>query len=99
MTKPRIHHSRSISEVLKEMRSTYKLDQKLSEVGLTARWPELVGDLIARHTTGLRIKEDVLTIYVDNAPLRHELTNRKEEIRQLVNRDAGTESIREVLVR
>jgi predicted nucleic acid-binding Zn ribbon protein len=99
MKKPRIHHSRSISEVLKEMRSTYKLDQKLTEVGLTTRWPELVGDLIARHTTGLRIRDNVLTIYVDNAPLRHELTNRREEIRQLVNKDTGSESIREVVVR
>jgi predicted nucleic acid-binding Zn ribbon protein len=99
MNKPRFNKSKTISEVLKEMRKTYRLDSKLTEVALQEKWPSIVGELIARHTAKLKLFDGKLYIYVDNAPLRNELAMRKDAIRDLVNGEAGEIAIREVHIR
>ena len=61
-------------------------------------WKELVGATVAKHTKKVLIEKKVLMIYVDNAPLRHQLNMSKIRLVQLVNEKAGTAIVTDCLV-
>ncbi|MBK7945495.1 MAG: DUF721 domain-containing protein [Flavobacteriales bacterium] len=72
---------------------------RLQSLDIKAWWPELAGPMIARHTTAITLRAGRLTIAVDSAPLRQELTFMRAEIAARINERAGKDVVSEVLVR
>lgn len=93
------HGTKSISELLREMEEKFNLSDPLREAALKERWSILMGPLISKHTQNLKFKEGKLSIIIDNAPLKAELSMRLEEIKNLVNTEMGTDTVREVYIR
>lgn len=62
-------------------------------------WPAVMGPMVARHTTSVRIAEGVLHVALDSAPLRQELFQSRERILKLMNEAAGSEVLKEVVFR
>lgn len=86
---------KAFQDWLKEAR----MEEKFRSVSLLEAWPKLMGPMIAKHTTRLQIIEGVLYLSVDSAPLRQELIQGRDKIRQLLNQEAGADMIKEVVVR
>jgi predicted nucleic acid-binding Zn ribbon protein len=93
------HGSRSLSEVLREMEEKFKLNDPLTDAAIKEHWARIMGPLISNHTTSLKFKDGLLRIGIDNAPLKAELSMRKEEIIHLINTEMGADTIREVHIR
>jgi len=71
--------------------------RKLREYDAVTRWPEIVGEQIARVTEPVRIDRGVLIVRVKNGPWRNELVMRKREILDKTNeslKDARIHDIR-----
>lgn len=88
---------RPIGEVIKEMIETYRLEGKLNEVRLLHSWEKVVGEMIARHTLDLYIKNRRLFVKVDSPALKNELSYSRTDILDKLNQEAGGKVIEEVI--
>jgi len=92
-------NEQSLAEAIGGLIDGAGMRERLDEAAFTAAWPEVAGPMIARHTTALRLRHARLTISVDSAPLRQELSFLRGEIQARLNERAGREAVKEVLVR
>ena len=92
-------NEQSLAEAIGGLIEGAGMRERLDEAAFTAAWSEVVGAMIARHTTGLRFRKGMLTLHVDSAPLRQEMVYMRGEIQARLNERAGHEAVREVVVR
>jgi predicted nucleic acid-binding Zn ribbon protein len=88
---------RPIGEVIREMIETYRLEGKLNEVKVLHSWEHVVGEMIAKHTKDLYIKNHRLFVRIDSPALKNELTYSRTLIAEKLNQEAGGKVIDEVV--
>ena len=93
------HNEQTLKEVIGQLLKAYKLDDKLAERRLIASWENVMGAMIANHTKDLYIKHQQLFVTLDSAALRNELSLAKTKIMKMLNDEAGSQVIVEVILR
>ncbi|MEX0967557.1 MAG: DUF721 domain-containing protein [Bacteroidia bacterium] len=88
-----------LKHVIDKLLDTYKLRGKLSELQLKDSWVQIVGKVIAGHTTDLQIKNGKLIISLDSPVMRQELSYMKEKVRIRLNQELGRNVIQEIIFR
>jgi len=88
---------RPIGDVIREMIETYRLEGRLNEIKVLHSWEKVVGEMIARHTRDLYIKNARLFVKVDSPALKNELTYSRTDIAEKLNHEAGGKVIEEVI--
>lgn len=76
----------------------YQLDERMRQKQVEQKWSEIVGDLIARHTSSVKLAESTLFVRVNSAPLKAELSYHRTVIRDKVNAFLGKDTIKEVRI-
>ena len=71
----------------------------LAQYDILTAWPEVVGEKIARVTTAQRMDNGVLFIGVRNATWRTELTLKRLDIIDKLNRRAGSSIVKDIRFR
>ena len=71
----------------------------LVQYDILTTWPEVVGEQIARVTTAQRMENGILYVGVANAAWRAELSMKRLEIREKLNRKAGATVVKEIRFR
>lgn len=89
----------SLKDAIGKMIEAFGLRGKMDEAGLTARWKEIVGDMIAGHTKEVYIRNRKLFIIVDSAALRHELNFQKQRILDNIIKTMGRSVVDDVVIR
>jgi len=92
-------NDRPLKEIVQEILKKYRLDEHLEETRLIQNWPAVCGPMIASHTSGLSVRDRILFVKVDSAALRQELQYRKETLLQMLNKSAGRELIKDIVLR
>ncbi len=95
----RKNNEQSLKEVIGELLKVYKLDGRMNEVRLISSWEKVVGKMIAKHTKDMYISRRKLYVKLDSSVLRDELSYSKTKILGMLNEEAGTEVIDEVVFR
>lgn len=85
----------AISQIFKEE----KLDEKYSIFAIRNGWENIVGKLIAKHTTQINYAAGILFVSVDSAVVRNETSYAKEEIIRKVNTFVGKRLIKELVLK
>jgi predicted nucleic acid-binding Zn ribbon protein len=85
----------AVSDYIKEM----NLGDKLSEVGVINSWEETVGKAISSRTTKIYIRDHILYVHLNSSVVRNELLMLREVLREKLNQKAGTEVIKEIVLR
>lgn len=93
----KINSDRPIREVLKELIETYRLEGKLNEVKVIHSWEKVVGEMIARHTKDLYIRNGKLFVKIDSPALKNELSYSSTTIIDNLNAEAGSKVVEEVI--
>ncbi len=60
---------------------------------------QLAGDLISRLTMSVQFNRGTLYLRLSSAALRHEMMHRREGLRQRINDELGSETIKDIVVR
>ncbi len=68
-----MQQEKPLKAVIREFVEHYRLEKKLNEFTLIEKWEEVVGKMIAKHTTSLHIDKRVLYVEVDSSIVRSEL--------------------------
>jgi predicted nucleic acid-binding Zn ribbon protein len=85
----------AVNDYIKEM----NLGGKLSEVAVINSWEEIVGKAISSRTTKIFIKDHVLYVHLNSSVVRNELLMLREALRDKLNKKAGSEVIRDIVLR
>jgi predicted nucleic acid-binding Zn ribbon protein len=85
----------AVSDYIKEM----NLGEKLSEVGIINSWEEIVGKAISLRTTKIYIKDHILYVHLSSSVVRNELLMLREELKMKLNQRAGSEVVKEIVLR
>lgn len=91
-------NERSLKEALEGLVEDYGLRSRLDEQAIRAGWPEVAGEMIARHTLRLELRRGKLTVKVDSAPLRQELQFMRTTLVELLNRRLEREVVTEIRI-
>jgi predicted nucleic acid-binding Zn ribbon protein len=94
---PRRRHTSSIGEAIADLLRAYRLEDRFHEAELLNAWDRLMGAPIARRTTRIFVKNRVLYVEVDSAPLKSELSMTKGKILDLLQRDLPVRVVDEVV--
>jgi len=85
----------AVSDYIKEM----NLGEKLSEVGVINSWEEIVGKAISTRTSKIYIKEHVLYVHLNSSVVRNELLMLREVLKEKLNEKAGSEVVKDIVLR
>jgi predicted nucleic acid-binding Zn ribbon protein len=85
----------ALSDYIREM----NFGEKLGEAGILNSWEEIVGKAISSRTKKISIKDHVLYVHLSSSVVRNELLMLREALRQKLNERAGSEVIREIVLR
>ena len=78
------------------MMKNYQLDERMRQKQVEQKWPEIVGDLIAKHTSSINISENTLFVRVNSAPLKAELSMNKSKLVSQLNESLKEEIIQDI---
>jgi len=73
------------------------LSSKMHELKILKVWNECVGDTISKYSKPVDIKKNKLYVSVENAVWRYELSTRKEEILERVNKVLKNKIIKDIV--
>jgi predicted nucleic acid-binding Zn ribbon protein len=91
-------NNRPLKEWLQVFVQSPQLRDRLYQKRIEKLWEELMGPVIHQYTRRIKLDERVLTLYVESASLKNELSIMKEQIIQRMNEQLGEDYIREVKI-
>jgi predicted nucleic acid-binding Zn ribbon protein len=89
----------SIADAVKDYITEMNLGGKLSEVGIINSWDEIVGKAISSRTTKIYIKDHVLIVHINSSVVRSELLMLRQVLKDKLNEKAGSEVIKDIILR
>lgn len=92
------NNEQSLKQALEGLVKDYGLGAKLDEQAVREVWPGIAGDMIARHTVEITLRRGLLTVKVDSAPLRQELTFMRTTLKELINRHYEREVVADIRI-
>ena len=93
----RKNETESVREAIESMLDSYKLRGKFDQTKLIGSWESLMGKPIARRTEKLYVKDKVLFVKLNSAPLRQELTMKKNKVLEIIHEKFDKELVTDVL--
>ena len=93
----RKNDTESVKDAIESMLDSYKLRGKFDQTKLIGSWESLMGKPIARRTEKLYVKDKVLFVKLNSAPLRQELTMKKNKVLEIIHENFDKELVTDVL--
>jgi predicted nucleic acid-binding Zn ribbon protein len=89
----------SLAEAVNDYIREMNLGGKLSEVTVINSWEEIVGKAISSRTTKIFIRDHILYVHLNSSVVRNELLMLREALKEQLNKKAGSEVIRDIVLR
>ncbi len=92
-------NTRSIGDLLSDFVAENNFGDRLKEAEVVEYWIELVETGIGHYTKKTSISKGVLYAEITSSVVRSELMMIREELRQRINKKAGAEIVRRIVLR
>jgi len=76
-----------------------KIKPKFHQAAINEVWAELMGELVAKYTSSIKVQNNKLILNITSGPLKQELAYNKEKLIALVNEKMGDEYIKDIIIR
>lgn len=86
----------SVKDAIEAMLDSYKLRGKFDQTKLINSWESMMGKPISRRTEKIFIKEKMLFVKLNSAPLRQELTIAKSKVLEIIHRNFDKNLVEDV---
>lgn len=93
------NHQFTIAEALNLVISDKRISKGLTESTIKHQWAEIMGEVIAKHTTGMYLKGTELFVYFNSSVIKNEFTYNKQKAIDLVNEAIGYDVITDLIVK
>ena len=94
--KTRKTDAKPLKQVLNQMFKQYRLSGKFRDKRIINSWKRIMGPSIAKRTSMIFMKNNVLVIELTSAPLKNDLTLSKEKIIVLFEQEFGKNAIEDI---
>jgi predicted nucleic acid-binding Zn ribbon protein len=88
-----------LGDAINQLFKQEKLDVKISQFSVKSGWKDIVGDMIANSTTEIFFNEKTVFVTLSSAALKHELTFRREELVNSINKFCGYKLVDQIVIR
>lgn len=88
----------TLKEAIGAMLKTYQLDTRLDETQVVNAWEKVMGPVISKYTTRVKMDKGILYVQLNSAVLRQELSYQKTEIANKLNAECGSVIVQEVVI-
>ncbi|WP_118951689.1 DUF721 domain-containing protein [Taibaiella helva] len=89
----------SIGEALSSFLKSARWQSRINEIRIQREWGKIMGATIARYTRNVQLREGVLVIATDVAPLKQELQFGKQQVINNINEYFGEKVVTDVVVK
>jgi predicted nucleic acid-binding Zn ribbon protein len=89
----------SLAEAVRDYISEMNIGSKLNEAGVINSWEEIVGKAISSRTSKIYIKDQILFVHLNSSVVRNELLMLRNVLKDKINEKAGTEVIKDIVLR
>ncbi|MFY0628069.1 MAG: DUF721 domain-containing protein [Reichenbachiella sp.] len=87
----------TIKDVVDAMLKSYNLNKRFDQTHVVASWEKTMGKAIAKRTTHLEIRNNVLVVTLNSAPLKQELNASRQKALDLIHKEFGGSVIKDIL--
>ena len=94
----RYTNEQSLKEVIQDLLKAYRLGAKLKEVKLINSWEKVMGKTISNRTSKIFIKDRILFVQFISSPLKQEIHYNKTKVIKMLNDEAGSEVITNIVI-
>lgn len=91
-------NDQTMSQALERMVDAFGMREKMDEQSVISCWDSVAGGMVARHTTRMVLRKGKLTIGLDSAPLRQELSYMRNDLLAALNERLGREVVTEIVL-
>jgi predicted nucleic acid-binding Zn ribbon protein len=88
-----------LGDAINQLFKQEKLDVRLSQFSIRNSWKEIAGPMIAKNTTAIHFNDKTIFVSLANAALKHELSFRKEELLNNINKFCGYKLVHELVIK
>ena len=82
-------NTHNVGDIIKKLMKNPKLSVKLDELDALAIWDEIMGEALLKYIIDRKIYKGILYAKLKSAPMRNELSYKKTEILQQINKRLG----------
>lgn len=93
------NNTEQVGEVIRRLLRQEGLETPLNEYRLVDAWKDVVGETIARYTTNIYIKNQVLYVHLPSSVLRQELMMSRQLLVRNLNAQVGSQVIVNIIFR
>lgn len=87
----------TLKDAVGAMLKSYNIDIKFDEASLVSAWEKIMGKAIANRTSKIYIRDNVMVVTLNSAPLKHEMNNSKLKVLDLIEKHYGRPVVKDVL--
>ncbi len=92
----RTENEETFGGVLNRLLKAYGLEDGYHAAAVITHWEKLMGTAVARRTKQVKLDKGTLTIYLESASLRQELSYSKEKIAEKINAEMDMNLVQRV---
>ena len=92
-------NTHNVGDIIRKLMKNPKLEKKLDELDALAIWDSLIGDVLIKYITNQKIYKGILHVKVRSAPMRNELSYKKTELQQEINKRLGKPFIKDIILK
>jgi len=89
----------SLADAVKDYIDEMKIGRKLNEVGVINSWEEIVGKAISSRTSKIYFRDNVLYVHLNSSVVRNELLMLRQVLKEKLNQKAGSEVVKDIVLR
>ena len=88
-----------LGDAINQLFKQEKLDVKISQFTVKNSWKDIVGEVIAQNTNEVSFNKSTVFVGLNTPALKHELSFRKEEIINSINKFCGYKLVDSIVIK
>ncbi len=88
-----------LGDAITELFKKEKLDEKIAQHAVKNGWKDIVGEMVAKHTTEIFFKEKIVFVTLNSAVVKHEMSFQKEKIVESINKFCSSRLVTTLVIR
>jgi len=88
-----------LGDAINQIFKQENLDVKISQYTVKNGWKDIAGELIATNTTDIFFNSKTIFVTLKSAALKHELSFRKEELVNNINKFCGYKLVEHIVIK
>ncbi|MBT3621513.1 MAG: DUF721 domain-containing protein [Flavobacteriales bacterium] len=92
-------HTHNVGDIIRKLMKNPKLSEKLDELDALAIWDDLIGEALTKYVVDQKIYKGTLYVKLKSAPMRNELSYKKTELKQQINKRLGKPFLKDIVLK